>query len=242
MPRWHEGYYRAILVPLCRRAQFPYTWKVADVARRTAARTLRKISLRTASGPEGSSDKQSRLCRRPSGSRFGARHFGTSALLHFGTSALFPVAYQVIARKWRPQRFDDVIGQQAVTQTLRNALARGGWTMLICFPARAAWARRPPRASWRGVELHQGPDARSRAAVRCLRGDCRGPLIDVLEIDAAVTPGSTMCARPSSATSPSLRPATATWSSSSTKSISCRTMRSTPCLRRWRSRRHLSSS
>ena len=32
--------------------------------------------------------------------------------------------YQVLARKWRPQRFDDVIGQVGVTQTLRNALER----------------------------------------------------------------------------------------------------------------------
>ena len=33
------------------------------------------------------------------------------------------MSYQVIARKWRPQKFDDVVGQQAVTRTLRNALA-----------------------------------------------------------------------------------------------------------------------
>ena len=28
------------------------------------------------------------------------------------------MSYQVLARKWRPQRFDDVIGQQAVTRTV----------------------------------------------------------------------------------------------------------------------------
>src|SRR5262249_25964797 len=32
------------------------------------------------------------------------------------------MAYQVLARKWRPQRFDEVIGQRGVTQTLRNAI------------------------------------------------------------------------------------------------------------------------
>jgi DNA polymerase-3 subunit gamma/tau len=32
------------------------------------------------------------------------------------------MAYQVLARKWRPQRFEDVLGQQAVTRTLKNAL------------------------------------------------------------------------------------------------------------------------
>jgi ATP-dependent Clp protease ATP-binding subunit ClpA len=39
-------------------------------------------------------------------------------------SAILPVSnYQVLARKWRPQRFEDVIGQRGVTQTLRNAIA-----------------------------------------------------------------------------------------------------------------------
>jgi replication-associated recombination protein RarA len=33
-----------------------------------------------------------------------------------------PVSYKVLARKWRPQRFEDVIGQRAVTQTLQNAI------------------------------------------------------------------------------------------------------------------------
>lgn len=32
------------------------------------------------------------------------------------------MSYQVIARKWRPQIFEEVIGQEAVTQTLRNAI------------------------------------------------------------------------------------------------------------------------
>ena len=33
--------------------------------------------------------------------------------------------YQVIARKWRPQRFADVVGQQHVVRTLRNAIVSG---------------------------------------------------------------------------------------------------------------------
>jgi DNA polymerase-3 subunit gamma/tau len=34
-------------------------------------------------------------------------------------------SYQVLARKWRPQTFDAVVGQDAITRTLRNALAAG---------------------------------------------------------------------------------------------------------------------
>ena len=33
--------------------------------------------------------------------------------------------YQVLARKWRPQAFDDVVGQEHVTRTLRNAIQSG---------------------------------------------------------------------------------------------------------------------
>jgi DNA polymerase III subunit gamma/tau len=35
------------------------------------------------------------------------------------------MSYQVIARKYRPQRFSDVVGQEHVTQTLSNAIAQG---------------------------------------------------------------------------------------------------------------------
>ncbi|MBT5814745.1 MAG: DNA polymerase III subunit gamma/tau, partial [Opitutales bacterium] len=32
------------------------------------------------------------------------------------------VGYQVIARKWRPQKFDDLVGQDHVVRTLKNAI------------------------------------------------------------------------------------------------------------------------
>src|SRR5215831_2171109 len=37
----------------------------------------------------------------------------------------FGMSYQVLARKYRPQRFSEVIGQQHVTRTLRNAIEQG---------------------------------------------------------------------------------------------------------------------
>lgn len=36
-----------------------------------------------------------------------------------------PMAYQVLARKYRPRRFEDLIGQEAMVRTLRNAFATG---------------------------------------------------------------------------------------------------------------------
>src|SRR6266705_3175029 len=43
------------------------------------------------------------------------------------------MSYQVIARKWRPQKFEDVVGQEAVTRTLRNALASGRIAQAFVF-------------------------------------------------------------------------------------------------------------
>ena len=43
------------------------------------------------------------------------------------------MSYQVIARKWRPQRFDDVVGQQPVTRTLQNALKSGRLAQSFVF-------------------------------------------------------------------------------------------------------------
>ena len=48
------------------------------------------------------------------------------------------MGYQVLARKWRPQRFDEVVGQHAVTRTLRNALASGRQAQAFVAEAAAA--------------------------------------------------------------------------------------------------------
>ena len=41
-------------------------------------------------------------------------------------------AYRVLARKYRPTRFDDLIGQEAMVRTLRNAFALTGWRTPSC--------------------------------------------------------------------------------------------------------------
>src|SRR3979409_729525 len=40
-------------------------------------------------------------------------------------SVPFPMSYTVLARKYRPQKFSDVIGQEHVTRTLQNAIEQG---------------------------------------------------------------------------------------------------------------------
>src|SRR5204862_1624818 len=44
-------------------------------------------------------------------------------ILQPSSFTLYLMSYQVIARKWRPQKFEDVTGQEVLTQTLQNAIA-----------------------------------------------------------------------------------------------------------------------
>src|SRR5246500_1490413 len=49
------------------------------------------------------------------------RAYPTSRIIRF----YYPMSYQVLARKYRPQKFSEVIGQEHVTRTLKNALEQG---------------------------------------------------------------------------------------------------------------------
>jgi DNA polymerase-3 subunit gamma/tau len=103
------------------------------------------------------------------------------------------LAYQVLARRWRPQRFDDLVGQEHVTRTLSNAIKTGrlAHAFLFCGP--------------RGV----GKTSAARILAKCLNcekakdgpipdpcnecGSCAeiaaGRSLDVLEIDGASNRG-----------------------------------------------------
>ncbi len=43
------------------------------------------------------------------------------------------MVYEVLARKWRPQTFGEVVGQRHVTQTLQNALAQNRLGRVVLF-------------------------------------------------------------------------------------------------------------
>ena len=49
--------------------------------------------------------------------------------------------HQALYRKYRPQTFDDVIGQQAVTQTLKNQVKSGSFVHAYLLPERGEPAK-----------------------------------------------------------------------------------------------------
>jgi len=94
--------------------------------------------------------------------------------------------YTVLARKWRPQRFAEVIGQRGVTQTLRNAIAANRIAQSFVFSGpRGVGKTTTARILARGLNCVQGPTAEPCGVCDACVEIAQGRDIDVLEIDAA---------------------------------------------------------
>ncbi len=94
---------------------------------------------------------------------------------------------QALYRKWRPQTFDEVVGQEHVTQTLRNALASGRVGHAYLFAGlRGTGKTTMARLLAKAVNC-LADDPALRPCNRCAicRAVSEGRLLDLIEIDAA---------------------------------------------------------
>jgi DNA polymerase III subunit gamma/tau len=102
------------------------------------------------------------------------------------------MSYQVIARKWRPQTFEEVTGQEAITQTLRNALEHDRLHHAYIFSgARGVGKTTTARLLAKSLNCHSSDKPVAIPCNNCpsCREITEGRSIDVLEIDAASNTG-----------------------------------------------------
>ncbi len=92
--------------------------------------------------------------------------------------------YQVIARKWRPQRFEDVVGQSAIAQTLQNAIRhqRIGHGYLFSGP-RGVGKTTTARLFARALNCQPAPTPSPCGTCASCLEIAQGSSIDVLELD-----------------------------------------------------------
>jgi DNA polymerase III subunit gamma/tau len=99
-------------------------------------------------------------------------------------------AYQVIARKWRPQTFADVVGQDHVMRTLSNAITRNRIAHAYLFVGpRGTGKTSTARIFAKALNCTDGPKADFDPADEACQSIADGTHLDVIEIDGASNNG-----------------------------------------------------
>ena len=100
------------------------------------------------------------------------------------------MTYQVLARSWRPQNFANLLGQDAVVQTLANALTAGTFGQAYIFSGlRGVGKTTVARLLAKAVNCAEGPTAEPCGECVSCREITDGSSIDVIEMDAATHTG-----------------------------------------------------
>ncbi|MGQ9508543.1 MAG: DNA polymerase III subunit gamma/tau [Thermodesulfobacteriota bacterium] len=100
------------------------------------------------------------------------------------------MSYLVLARKWRPQVFEDVVGQRTITQTLQNAIALNRVAHAFLFTgARGVGKTSTARILAKALNCEKGPQINPcNQCIHC-REITEGHSMDVIEIDGASNRG-----------------------------------------------------
>ncbi|MGB8457586.1 MAG: DNA polymerase III subunit gamma/tau [Candidatus Acidiferrum sp.] len=100
------------------------------------------------------------------------------------------MSYQVIARKWRPQTFSDLVGQSHVTATLANAIKNNRVAHAYIFSgARGVGKTTAARILAKAMNCAKGPTAEPCGECDSCKEIAAGTSLDVIEIDAASNRG-----------------------------------------------------